>query len=519
MARSRRSRPRRAGGGRRPAGPPPAPKPRPVAAPPRAPSRSRRLLLVGAALALAAAAASLLVRGRGSGGTPTPPLPDASRMEAEVAAAIRAARDRLVEETGSAERWAAYGAVLLAHELHAEAAAAYRTAGELAPNDFRHAYLAARALWSGDPEAAEAAALRAVALSPEYAPARLLAGQLAEDRGAPEEAAAQYRAVLDGPDGRGAAAESPANRASASFRLGRLLAADGDLAAALPLLERASEAAPESGAVQAALARLYRRAGDEPRAQAAAERARGLEHDLTIHDPLMDSVTALSVSVVGKERRAFAAEGAGNPRAAEALLRQMIGSRPDSADLYYNLGNNLSRQGRNDEALAAWRAALDRNPEHVSALVNSSIVLAQSGDLAEAERRCRRVLEIRPNHPGALSSLGSIAALAGRRAEAVRWFRRALAEEPERAGTHDSIAQVLAASREFDEAIRHFRIAVAKEPLRGDYRLGLAAALASLGRFEETWAVVHEGRRLGVEFPAQFLSMLSDSHPDPGPGR
>lgn len=436
-----------------------------------------------------------------------------------MAAAIRAARDRLLNETGSSERWAAYGAVLLAHELHDEAAAAYRTAGELAPNDFRHAYLAARALWSGDPEAAEAAALQAVALSPEYAPARLLAGQLAEDRSAPEEAAAQYRAVLDGPDSRGAAAESPANRASASFRLGRLLAADGDLDAALPLLERASEAAPESGAVQAALARLYRRVGDEPRARAAAERARGLEHDLTIHDPVMDSVTALSVSVVGKERRAFAAEGAGNPRAAEALLRQMIGSRPDSADLYYNLGNNLSRQGRNDEALAAWRAALDRNPEHVSALVNSSIVLAQSGDLPEAERRCRRVLEIRPNHPGALSSLGSIAALAGRRAESLRWFRRALAEEPERAGTHDSIAQVLAASQQFDEAIRHYRIAVAKEPLRGDYRLGLAAVLASLGRFEECWAVVHEGRRLGVQLPAQFLSMLSDSHPDPGPGR
>ena len=153
------------------------------------------------------------------------------------------------------------------------------------------------------------------------------------------------------------------------------------------------------------------------------------------------------------------------------------------------------------------------------ACMNSSIVLAQSGDLAEAERRCRRVLEVRPNHPGALSSLGSIAALAGRQAEAVRWFRRALAEEPERAGTHDSIAQVLAASRQFDEAIRHFRIAVAKEPLRGDYRLGLAAALASLGRFEETWAVVHEGRRLGVQLPAQFLSMLSDSHPDPGPSR
>ena len=433
-------------------------------------------------------------------------------MEPEVAEVIRRARRGVLDDPDSPDRWAALGAALLAHELHSEAATAYTAAGALAEGDYRFPYLKARSLWRANPELAEAAVLEAIDLNPGYAPAYLLAGQIAEDRADAVTARSHYRAALDR---LGTTRSAPANTAAASFRLGRLLAGDGDLEAALPLLEQAEALAPESGAIAAALARVYRRTGDGERARAAAERARSLDHDLMISDPLIDAVNNVAASVIGKERRAFAAEGAGRPEVAERLLREMIRSRPDAADLYYNLGNNLSRQNRNDEALAAWAIALDKNPDHVAALINSSIVLAQSGNLGEAERRCLHALEIQPNHPGALSSLGSIAALAGRRPEALRWFRRALEQEPERAGTHDSIAQVLAANRQFEEAIRHFRIAVGKEPFRGDYRLGLAATLASTGEFEGAWEVAHDGRRLGVDLPADFLGMLRQAMPEP----
>ena len=433
-------------------------------------------------------------------------------MEPEVAEVIRRTRSAVLDDSDSPDRWGAFGTVLLAHELHSEAAVAYGAAGALAEEDYRFPYLRARSLWRLDPEAAESSAVAAIGLNPDYAPAYLLAGQIAEDGADPETARAHYQGALDRLGGTRAA---PANTAAASFRLGRLLAGDGNLEEALPLLEQAEALAPESGAVAAALARVYRRTGDGERARAAAERARALDHDLLISDPLIDTVNQVAVSVIGKERRAFAAEGAGRPEVAERLLRQMIRSRPDAADLYYNLGNNLSRQGKNEEALAAWSTALEKNPDHVSALINSSIVLAQMENLDEAERRCLHALKVQPNHPGALSSLGSIAALDGRRSEALRWFRRALEQEPERAGTHDSIAQVLAASRQFGEAIRHFRIAVAKEPFRGDFRLGLAATLASTGDFEGAWEVAHEGRRLGVELPPNFLGMLRQAMSEP----
>ena len=433
-------------------------------------------------------------------------------MEPEVAEVIRRARAGVLDDRDSPDRWAALGAALLAHELHSEAGTAYTAAGALAPDDYRFPYLKARSLWRPNPELAEAAVLEAIGLNPSYIPAYLLAGQFAEDRADPETAKGHYRTALER---LGGTRSAPANTAAASFRLGRLLAGDGNLEEALPHLEQAEALAPESGAIAAALARVYRRTGDGEKARAAAERARSLEHDLMIRDPLIDVVNNAAASVIGKERRAFAAEGAGRPEVAERLLREMIRSRPDAADLYYNLGNNLSRQGRNDEALAAWAIALEKNPGHVAALINSSIVLAQSGSLGEAERRCLHALEIQPNHPGALSSLGSIAALGGRRADALRWFRRALEQEPERAGTHDSIAQVLAANRQFADAIRHFRIAVGKEPFRGDYRLGLAATLASTGDFEGAWEVAHDGRRLGVELPADFLGMLRQAMPEP----
>ena len=465
---------------------------------------------MGVAAAVLVAAVFLLLRGGPD--LPDPPDPDLSEVEPEVAEVIRRARTAVLDDPDSPDRWAALGAAFLAHELHAEAAAAYTAAGTLAEDDYRFRYLRARSLWRVEPQLAEAVALEAIGLNPGYAPAYLLAGQLAEDRADPEAAKGHYRAALER---LGGTRSAPANTAAASFRLGRLLAADGNLGEALPLLEQAEALAPESGAVAAALARVYRRTGEADRARTAAERARSLEHDLMISDPLMDAVNNVAASVIGKERRAFAAEGAGRPEVAERLLREMIRSRPEAADLYYNLGNNLSRQGRNEEALAAWATALEKNPDHVSALINSSITLAQSGSLAEAERRCRRALEVQPNHPGALSSLGSIAALDGRRPEALGWFRRALEQEPERAGTHDSIAQVLAANRQFDDAIRHFRIAVAKEPFRGDYRLGLAATLASTGDFEGAWEVAHEGRRLEVELPGDFLGMLRQAMPEP----
>lgn len=469
-----------------------------------------RFLGLGIAAAVLIAALFLLP---GSGPeVPEPPDPDLTEVEPEVAEVIRRARSGVVDAADSPDRWAALGAALLAHELHAEAATAYDAAATLVDNDYRFPYLLARSLWRVDPGRAEAEALEAIRLNPDYAPAYLLAGQLAEDRADPEAAKRHYRVALER---LGGTRSAPANTAAASFRLGRLLAGDGDLEGALPLLEQAEALAPQSGAIAAALARVYRRMGDGGRARTAADRARSLEHDLMISDPLMDAVNNVAASVIGKERRAFAAEGAGRPEIAERLLREMIQSRPDAADLYYNLGNNLSRQGRNPEALDAWATALEKNPDHVSALINSSIVLAQSGNLAEAERRCLHALEIQPDHPGALSSLGSIAALDGRRSEALSWFRRALEQEPERAGTHDSIAQVLAANRQFAEAIRHFRIAVAKEPFRADYRLGLAATLASTGDFAGAWEAAHEGRRLGADLPPDFLGMLRQAMPEP----
>ncbi len=512
MARSRRRRSRqRRGTSRRPA---PRSGGQRSAATSRAtgkPGRHVPKWTILAGLGVAGAAVVVLVRLFGGPSLPEPPDPDPAGMEPAVAATIRRAREAVVADPGSVDRWANLGGAFLAHELYVEAAAAYRSAAALAGGDSRWSYLEARALWTVDPTAAEAAVLESLRLEPDYAPARLLAGQLAEDAGTTDAARNHYEAVVAA-GGRTA----PANAAAARFRLGRLLVQDGDLEAALPLLERAEALAPESGAVAAVLARVYRRTGDAGQARAAAERARSLEHDLMISDPLMDRVNAMAASLVGRERRAFAAEDAGRPDVAEQLLREMIAARPDSADLHYNLGNNLSRQGRNPEALEAWAAALHRNPDHLPTLINSSIVLAQGGNLVEAERRCRRVLAIRPDHPGALSSLGSIAALAGRTGEALDWFEEALAVQPERAGTHDSFAQVLAAERRFPDAIRHFRIAVSKEPFRADYRLGLAAALAATGAFEAAWAQAHEGRRLGAPLPDDFLERLGQALPDPG---
>ena len=58
--------------------------------------------------------------------------------------------------------------------------------------------------------------------------------------------------------------------------------------------------------------------------------------------------------------------------------------KPDSADLPYNLGIALGRQGMLEEAAANYRQALRLKPDHAEAYHNLGVALTQQGQLADA---------------------------------------------------------------------------------------------------------------------------------------
>ncbi len=430
----------------------------------------------------------------------SPPIPDPATdgMEPQVADKIRSARRAVAEDPGSGQAWGHLGMVFHAHYLESEAAPCYLEAHRLDLGDFRWPYLLARILKSRDPSRAIEVLHKAHRLKPDFAPLHLLAAELLETNGDSDGAIDFYRRALSVDRG----------SAAAEFGVGRLTLAKGDLAESAKHLERARELAPLAGSIQATLSQLYHRLGREGEATEAGRRARRLHPDVDVRDPVLASVMEEAVSLVGYQHRALAAEQAGDPPRAEALLRRAIEMRPEDPSLHYNLANHLSRQGRPREAEESYRQALRLNAGHVPSLVNLGILAAQNGEIDEAKRLFETAIEGQPGHAGALLGLGNIAAARGRLDTAVQLFERALESDPDRPDAHYALARGLSARGEIDAAIEHFRNALEGAPERGDIHVHLAELHTRQNDFQEAERHIQLARGMGVDPPVELLAVL-----------
>jgi len=115
---------------------------------------------------------------------------------------------------------------------------------------------------------------------------------------------------------------------------------------------------------------------------------------------------------------------------AAAVARRLGEDEPHPWRITVNLGNTLLQQGRHDEAIEQFRAALAQKPDLAEAHVNWGIALKSQGDLPGAMTQYVKALEIAPDLPDAHYNLGVALAEQGRRERAVQALRRALELRP-----------------------------------------------------------------------------------------
>jgi Flp pilus assembly protein TadD len=98
--------------------------------------------------------------------------------------------------------------------------------------------------------------------------------------------------------------------------------------------------------------------------------------------------------------------------------------------IVYNLGTALLRAGRDVEAVAPLRRAVELDPTSPDAAVALGVALLGTGQLAEAEAWATRGLELRPDLGLALQVLGRARLEAGDAAGALGYLERAAAASP-----------------------------------------------------------------------------------------
>jgi tetratricopeptide (TPR) repeat protein len=172
----------------------------------------------------------------------------------------------------------------------------------------------------------------------------------------------------------------------------------------------------------------------------------------------------------------------------DALWRETLAKNPDAWLAHNNLGARLKSQGRVDEAIIHYRAAIRAKPTFADAHNNLAIVLSSRGRLDEA----------------------------------IRHYRLALAAKPNSARIHNNLAGALRAGDRLDEAIGHFRRAVKLEPAFAVAHYNLAATLDQAGAPEDAVPHYREAARLRPEWPLppRAMAWILATHPDiPGERR
>lgn len=156
-----------------------------------------------------------------------------------------------------------------------------------------------------------------------------------------------------------------------------------------------------------------------------------------------------------------------------------------SAEWHYDEGITLAQQGKFNEAIDAFSAALALKPDYLEAMTHLGMALAAAGRTDEAIARDEEALRLAPDQAVVHSNLGALLAGRGRTAEALEHFKDAVRLQPTLAEAQDNLGLALAQQDRVDEAAAHFAEAVRLRPDMVAAHVHLGIAFAKQDKIED----------------------------------
>jgi Flp pilus assembly protein TadD/4-amino-4-deoxy-L-arabinose transferase-like glycosyltransferase len=165
-----------------------------------------------------------------------------------------------------------------------------------------------------------------------------------------------------------------------------------------------------------------------------------------------------------------------------------------------NVGTELQAQGRLDEAIAFYRAALARDPKDAVTHSNLGTALAARGQLDEAIAQYQTALSLAPNDADSHYNLANALLAQGKIVDAVAQFRDALRIEPGLPEAHLNLGNALAELGETEEASDHYRRAIELRPKQVEALNNLGLLLAAEGRRDDAMALFRRALAINADF-------------------
>jgi tetratricopeptide (TPR) repeat protein len=196
------------------------------------------------------------------------------------------------------------------------------------------------------------------------------------------------------------------------------------------------------------------------------------------------------------------------PEEAIRFLTGAIAARPRSAVLHVRYGAVLFNAKDDPEgAIAAFRLAIDLDPNLPLARTNLGTVLFAQGQLKEANDCFRRAIEIDPKSIPTYLKFSEILASQGRHDEAIAVCRKAISHDPLDGSPHAALAAVLYKHGKVQEAIAAYRQAIALAPKLAVAHANLGTILSTQGEVVKATACFRKAIEIDPTFPNVYYNL------------
>lgn len=175
-----------------------------------------------------------------------------------------------------------------------------------------------------------------------------------------------------------------------------------------------------------------------------------------------------------------------------SLFESCIERAPARADIRANYGNLLSALGQNEEAIDAYRRALQQDPGFRPARLALARQLLSAGAFEQARAEAQNLIDADATDAEAWVALGRALRGLQRFADAESAYREALAISPGYGAAHHNLGSLLAKLSRCEEALESLDRAEASGVAGPELDYNRSTALAGLYRFDDAEQILVE---------------------------
>ena len=185
----------------------------------------------------------------------------------------------------------------------------------------------------------------------------------------------------------------------------------------------------------------------------------------------------------------------------QTLWKHALACTGDNSLAYVNLGHELYRTGRLQEAIALYHKALQAEPDNAVFHNNLANALRRSGKLDDAIVEYEKAVQCNPRFADAQFNLGKALYLESKQGEAIARFQTALQIDPNFLLARINLGNALLQAGRAEEAIMQLKKVLEIQSNNASIHLNLGVGYLQLGKIEEAKSQYEQALQLEPDDP------------------